>query len=53
VGKLRPRGPHAARETISCGPPALAETSTYVEFYETFTVFIKTQNFMKIVMLQC
>jgi len=31
------------------GPPGLAETPTHVEFYETFTIFIKTWNFMKIV----
>jgi len=31
------------------GPQALAETPTHVEFYETFTIFMKTQNFMKIV----
>ena len=41
VGKLRP----SDRKTISCGPPALAETPTHVEFYETFTIFIKTWNF--------
>jgi len=37
-------GPRAA-----CVPPALAETPTHVEFYETFTIFIKTWNSMKIV----
>ena len=42
------RGPHAARKTISCGQPEFADTSTYVEFYETFTIFIKNQNFIKI-----
>jgi len=34
---------------MSCGLPALAETLTYIGFYETFTIFIKTQDFMKIV----
>jgi len=27
-------GLHTAIETISCGPPALAETPKHVEFYE-------------------
>jgi len=31
------------------GQPALAETPPYVEFYETFTIFITTHDFMKIV----
>ena len=48
-GQATARWPHAARDTISRGPPEHAETSTYVEFYETVTVFIKTGNFMKIV----
>jgi len=34
---------------MSCGLPALAETLTYIGVYETFTIFIKTQDFMKIV----
>jgi len=49
LGQGWANGSHAARETISCGPPALAETTTLVEFYETLTIFTKTQNFMKIV----
>jgi len=41
MGKLGPRA--------ACGPPGVEETPTHVEVYETFTIFIKTWNFMKIV----
>jgi len=38
-GQITARGPHAACETISWCPPALAETPTHVEYiYETFAI---------------
>jgi len=38
-GQTTARGLHVARETCSCSLPKLAETPTYVEFYETFYYF--------------